>query len=126
MPACWSPRWCRVIEQQIAQALLMAGDLLTIDDLRTLAMAGRVQWWGDERAAVATEVMTYPRRRILNLFMAAGELGEILALQKQLDDFAQAEGCTHMAAHGRPAWGLVGRKLGWLPHSIQFVREVPT
>jgi hypothetical protein len=114
-----------MIEDKIAEALLKAGDLLTVDDLRTLALAGRVQWWGDERAAVATELLTYPRRRILNLFMAAGELGEILALQKDLDDFAQSNGCSHMAAHGRPSWGLVGKRLGWLPHSIQFVREVP-
>ena len=115
-----------MIEDRITEALLRAGDLLTIDDLRQLALAGRVQWWGDRRAAVGTEVMTYPRRRILNVFMAAGELREILAMQKELDDFAASQGCSHMAAHGRPAWGVVGRPLGWLPHSIQFVREVPT
>jgi hypothetical protein len=114
-----------MIEDRIAAALLKAGDLLTVDNLRELALAGRVQWWGDERAAVATEVLTYPRRRILNLFMAAGELHEILALQADLDAFAKGMGCSHMAAHGRPAWGLVGKPLGWLPHSIQFVREVP-
>jgi hypothetical protein len=115
-----------MIEDQIARALLTSGDLLSIDDLRTLAVSNRVQWWGDERAAIATEVLTYPRRRILNVFMAAGELRGIVALQKEVSDFAQSMGCSHMVAHGRPAWGLVGKPLGWLPHSIQFVREVPS
>lgn len=35
-----------MIEQQIAAALLAAGDLLSLDDLRELAIARRVQWWG--------------------------------------------------------------------------------
>jgi hypothetical protein len=114
------------IEEQIARALQAGGDLLSIDDLRQLALAGRVQWWGDERASLATELLTYPRRRVLNVFMAAGELREVLALQDEVTDFARSNDCTHMVAHGRPAWGLVGKPLGWLPHSIQFVREVPS
>lgn len=115
-----------MIDDQISAALLAGGDLLTIDDLRTQALERRVQWWGDERAAVATEVLSYPRRRILNLFMAAGELRRILALQNDVDAFAQDMGCSFMVAHARPAWGLVGKPLGWLPRSIQFVREVPS
>jgi hypothetical protein len=114
-----------MIEQQIAAALRAGGDLLSIDDLRALAIAKRVQWWGDERAGVATEVLTYPRRRVLNLFMAAGELREVLALQDAVTDFARDMECSHMVAHGRAAWGRVGQPLGWLPHSIQYVREVP-
>jgi hypothetical protein len=115
-----------MIEDKIAAALLQGGDLLTVDNFRSLAVAGRVQWWGDERVAVGTEVLTYPSRRILNLFMAAGELREVMALQDAVTDFARSVDCTHMVAHGRPAWGRVGRASGWLPRSIQFVREVPT
>lgn len=115
-----------MIEQQIAKALLAGGNLLTIDDLRQLAVARRVQWWGDERVAIATEVLTYPRRRVLNCFMAAGELGAIFNLQNDVVDFARNMDCSHMIAHGRPAWGRIGRAYGWRPHSIQFVREVPT
>jgi hypothetical protein len=114
-----------MIEDQIAKALLAGGDLLTLDDLRELAIAKRVQWWGDQTAAAATEVLTYPRRRILNLFMAAGDdVRDVLALQDGIVAFAQAMGCSHMVAHGRPGWGRIGRASGWLPHSIQFVREV--
>jgi len=114
-----------VIEDRIAVALLKAGDLLTVDDLRTLAAGGRVQWWGDERVAIGTEVMAYPRRKILNCFMAAGALGDILALQNDVVAFAAGMGCSHMVAHGQPGWGRVGRAYGWRPHSVQFVREVP-
>ena len=116
-----------MIEQQIARALMAGGDLLSIDDLRQLAIAKRVQWWGDETRAAATEVLSYPRRRILNLFMAAGDdVRHVLALQDDIVAFAQSQGCSHMVAHGRPGWGRIGRASGWLPHSIQFVREVPS
>jgi hypothetical protein len=115
-----------MIEQQIAKALHAAGDLLMIDDLRALAIARRVQWWGDERVAIATEVLTYPRRKILNCFMAAGELGAIFDLQDDVVGFAREHGCSHMIAHGRPAWGRIGAASGWAPRSIQYVREVPT
>lgn len=115
-----------MIEDRIAQALLAGGDLLSVDDLRQLAVAGRVQWWGDETTAIATEVLTYPRRRILNCFVAAGDLAGIFALQDDVVAFARDNACTHMVAHGRPAWGRIGRSFGWAPHSIQFVREVPS
>ena len=114
-----------MIEAQIAMALHAAGDLLSLDDLRALAIARRVQWWGDEGCAIATEVLSYPRRRILNCFMAAGDIAGILDLQDQVLDFARGQDCTHMVAHGRPAWGRIGRAYGWAPHSIQYVREVP-
>jgi hypothetical protein len=113
------------IEDKIRAALLVGGDTLTLEDMRELALARRVQWWGDEHAALGTEVLTYPRRKVLNVFMAAGELRAILALQDPVDVFARDNGCTHMIAHGRPAWGLAGRPLGWMPINIQYVREVP-
>ena len=113
------------IEDQIAAALLKAGDLLTIADLRTLATKGRVQWWGDETVAIGTELMVYPRRNVLNCFMAAGDIAGVLALQDRVTDFARQMQCSHMVAHGQPGWGRVGRAYGWRPHSVQFVREVP-
>jgi hypothetical protein len=114
-----------MIEDQIAAALLKGGDLLTVNDLRSLAAGGRVQWWGDERVAIGTEVLAYPRRKLLNCFMAAGDIAGILALQDDVVAFATTMGCTHMVAHGQPGWGRVGRAHGWRPHSVQFVREVP-
>lgn len=111
---------------QCERALLEAGGLMTLDDLIGLAKAGKVQLWSndDADALIATEIMTYPRRTILNAFMAAGELRSIRALYPAVETFARAHDCAVIVCAGRPGWGRVGRAGGWQLHAMVFVKNL--
>ena len=114
------------LRRQIDAALLQAGGLLTLDDLLLLAKAGKVQVWGSDdcEAVIATEIMRYPQRSILNAFMAAGDLRAIRALEPKLEAFARENDCAAMVCSGRPGLGRVGRATGWQLHSLTFVKNL--
>jgi hypothetical protein len=109
------------IEEKIELALAAGGDVMTFADLVELARAGRVQLWGNRETLVATEILTYPRKRALNAFMVAGSVEGVFRLQDQIVEFARDEGCHAIVAHGRRAWGRLGRAGGWREHSTCFV-----
>lgn len=109
------------LRTQIDQALLEGGDLLDFDQMVALAQDRRVQLWGDEEAAIATEVLAYPKGKILHAFMAAGRLRKIVKLQPQVTEFARAEGCRAILCYGRPGWGRVGVARGWRLQSYCYV-----
>lgn len=109
------------IEEKLEIALAAGGDVMTFDDLVGLARERRVQLWGDRETLIATEVLTYPRKRALNAFMVAGSVSGIFRLQDQIVEFARDEGCSGIVAHGRRAWGRLGRAHGWREHSTCFV-----
>lgn len=114
----------RLIEKAEA-ALEWHGRYLNFGDVVDLAQQGRMQIWSDgERAVCATEILTYPRRKILNAVLAAGDVPGVLALQPQIEAFARAAGADAMVTHGRPAWGRIGRATGWQAHSMLFVRRL--
>lgn len=111
---------------QVERALLEAGGLMILDDLIALARVGRVQLWSNDipDALIATEIMSYPRRSILNAFVAAGELRSIRALEPAVEAFARANDCAAIVCAGRPGWGRIGRASGWQLHAMLFVKNL--
>jgi hypothetical protein len=111
--------------QQLNQELIEGGGLLTLDDLTELARANRVQIWTRGDSLVATEIIDYPQKAVMNVIVAAGRLKDILALEADIEEFARAQGAAAMVTHGRAAWGRVGRRTGWLPVAMRFVKPLP-
>jgi hypothetical protein len=112
------------LKGQIETVLAMNGDLMTLDDLIDLARAGRVQVFGNDTSVVASEIMTYPRGKICNAFLAAGSVAGILQLESEVEAFARREGADAILTHGRPGWGRVGRRTGWTLQSWCFVKRL--
>ena len=112
------------LHRDVELALFRGGDYLNYADLVDQARVGAVQFWGNETAAVATEILTYPQRKVLHCFMAAGALGGIFELQSDIERFAWRHDCSRMIAHGRSAWGRIGAARGWRPVSMQFAKEI--
>ena len=114
----------RELCKRIEIALRRGGEYLTLEDLVALARAGKCQFWAEDGAAVASEILTYPRKKVVNVFMAAGELPAIFALQDRITDFAREQGCTAMVCHGRAAWGTIGAAHGWNARAIHYAKEL--
>lgn len=98
-------------------------------DLLMLAGTGQVGiWlcmWGEEiDAVVATQVTTYPRRRVMEVLFGGGSNMRrwIKPLVAAIDQHARDLGCSHVATAGRPGWIRA-----WGAHAtgdIIMVREI--
>ena len=95
----------------VEQALRHSAGEYHVDDIRDEAEAARVQLWAvledaEIVAAGATKILNYPRRRILECFLLAGEgferWGECFT--RELEGFAVHQGCHIARVTGRRGW----------------------
>jgi len=102
-------RW-HEIEPLLAKATVRTGCYEPID-LLLLAGAGRAGIWlcthqGHLDAALCTQIVAYPRKRVLEVMFGGG--GNLWRWRRQLvetiDRHAREHGCSHVATCGRPAW----------------------
>lgn len=80
--------------------------------------AGRAQLWIGEASAMVTEVVEEPARTI-HVWLAAGAIGDILAITPGVAAWGRAMGCKFATVDGRKGWERVLRPLGFAPvHGI--------
>jgi hypothetical protein len=63
-----------------------------------------MQLWPSENAALVTQVQNYPKCRVLHVYLAGGDMQELIALIPHIERFAQDVGCQKMTLAGRKGW----------------------
>jgi hypothetical protein len=112
-----------VLHKRLTKALKLAGNTHTIEDIQHAVARGEMQCFVHENSFVLTEIATTPRAKYLNVFLAVGDLS-LMALQKDLNEFAEKSGCSWMQTLGRHGWKTVLPKYGWKPTHTLFINEV--
>lgn len=80
----------------------------TEDDIIVGLLCGnppQFQLWRNDKAAIVTEIITYPRLKVVNFFLIGGELQAALALESQVIDFALEKDIHRLTGGGRTGWG---------------------
>lgn len=95
------------------------------EDLVHEVQAGTMQCFHNEDAVVFTRVTQAPRKKIMHIFVAAGELGAVLGLHDEFDKFCREEGVPFQTCTARKGFEKPLPELGWKPLYTTFVREVP-
>ena len=101
------------LRNPLLKALRNAGDTHTVQDIADGILDGRFQFWGDDRAGIITEVLSYPRKRAVNYFLVLGDMDACLALQPEIEAFAKQIGAAATVATGRQGWDRILGKHGW-------------
>lgn len=108
----------------ITPALERAGGTHTWDDILRGLNEYRFQLWAGERAAAITEIVDYPRKRVLNVFLAGGDKGELLEMLEPARAFGRANGCVAITMSGRQGWTRVLNKHGWKPAFVVMSEDL--
>lgn len=108
----------------IEAALEYTGGTHTIEDVEEGIARGELHFWPGKRCAVVTEVVDYPRMRVLNLFLCGGDLDELKAMQPCFLSFAEFLGCRKLTLGGRLGWERALKSLGWQRHFVVLTLEV--
>ena len=107
----------------IEAALDRADGEHTFDDIAGGILTGRYVLWPLPSGCMVTEIVTYPRKRVLNVFLGGGNLDEIVAMHDIFEQFGKANGCSRMTVSGRKGWGRALLKHGWEPMHTSMKKE---
>jgi hypothetical protein len=105
-------------------ALEYSGGTHTFEDIVEGIHRAAFQFWPAPNGAAITEIIEFPRKRVLHVFLAGGELDQIVDMDKSAGEFAKANGCTAMTIAGRKGWEKVLKKNGWDYYFTTLSREV--
>lgn len=84
---------------------------------------GRMQFWPAEKSALVTEIVIYPRKKVLHVFLGGGDMDEIKGMYDAVQSWGAHMGCTAMTVTGRPGWVRALRDLGFRPSHQTVIKE---
>ncbi|MGE0278352.1 MAG: hypothetical protein AB7R40_23395 [Nitrospiraceae bacterium] len=108
----------------LQKALDLAGNLHTLQDVADQIKAGKAQLWTSENACIVSEVLTYPRAKVLHYWLACGEKEAVIALSRDVLAWGKGIGCTAASLAGRRGWERALKDEGWAPQLVYMTRGV--
>lgn len=84
-----------------------------IEDIEAGIVSGLYQFWPGKRCAIVTEIATFPKGRVLNIWLLGGDLKELMQMRPHVEAWGKAQGCKWADGFGRPGWGRVLGKHGY-------------
>ena len=97
----------------IEDALEYSGGTHTFEDVVQGIVSGRMQLWPAPRGCAVTEVVLYPKKSVLHVFLAGGEMDQILDMIDSAVEWSKGQGCNSMTIAGRHGWSRVLAKHGY-------------
>lgn len=113
-----------VLIQRLKKALVLGGGTHDWVDIKTGLYEGIYQIFWNEGAAVVTEVVQAPRKKYLNVFLAAGRLRDVIELQHKVVQFGNEMGCDFVRAIGRLGWKKYESEMGCKSSHAFYTRNL--
>ena len=108
----------------IEDALEYAKGTHTLDDIWNGIVDGTFQFWPGDKSAIITEVQIYPQKKTMHIFLAGGDLNELLEMEKSVRAFAKTIGCNSMSISGRRGWLRIFERDGWQEVCTTIAKEL--
>lgn len=91
----------------IEAALVYAGHSHTLQDVWQAISHRQAAFFPYEKSAIVVEIVDYPQRATCRIWLAGGDMDELLEAEKQVCEWAKTQGCTSMEIIGRKGWERV-------------------
>jgi hypothetical protein len=101
--------------KQIEAALKHSGGTHLFEDVVSAVAEGNMQMWVNGDTVAITEVLLYPRKKVLHVFLGSGSRKQLFEMIDDAWTWAQGIGCTGMTLAGRKGWTKLMGKHGFRP-----------
>lgn len=108
----------------IEAALEYSGGTHLFEDIVDGVYSQRMQLWPAEHGCIVTEMVDYPRKRVLHVFLGGGELQQILDMHKDVLHWAKLHGCSDLTMTGRLGWKKPLAEHGWKVVHQSYAKEI--
>lgn len=94
-------------------------------DVANLINSGDAQLWAGISSILITTVDEYPKAKVLTLWLAGGELDELVNfLRPEAEAWGETQGCTRAAIMGRDGWMRALRGAGYEPAAQLVMKDL--
>jgi hypothetical protein len=97
----------------IEAALKYSGGTHDFGDVASAIAMGKMQLWPNTNGCAVTEILVYPKKKVLHVFLAGGKMRDIVEMHYPAAEWGRQQGCTAMSIAGRKGWQRVLKKLGY-------------
>jgi hypothetical protein len=108
----------------IEDALEYSGGTHTFEDVAAGIASARMQLWPAPRGCAVTELVLYPQKKVLHVFLAGGDMDQLFEMIEDAAEWGRGQGCGSMTLAGRFGWQRAMKHLGWEPTMIVMGREI--
>jgi len=108
----------------IENALAYSGGTHEFVDIVQGVLSGHMQLWHGESGCAVTEITVYPRKKFLHVFLAGGDMDQILDFEESAETFAKLNNCDGLTLAGRKGWARVHRDRGWKEQFVTLSKEL--
>jgi hypothetical protein len=110
-------------QEWIQSALDKGGNTHDFIDVVEGVLGGKMQLWHGEKGCAVTELVVYPKKKVLHVFLAGGNLEQITDMHDDAVKWAKAQGCQGMTIAGRLGWKKILDKYGWKEQFVTLSKE---
>lgn len=111
----------------IESALKKGGETHNFKDIVDGVLSGHMQLWMGTNGCAVTEIIVYPNKKVLHVFLAGGDKGYGIKQITDMHDDAMAwgkqQGCDGMTVAGRKGWKKVLQSRGWSEQFTTLLKE---
>lgn len=111
-------------KKYIEAALEYSGGTHDIIDIYQGLYTGAMQLWPNKNSCLVTEIITYPKKKVLNIFLGGGDLAEILEMHDSVISWAKEQNCSALSMTGRFGWKKPLEKHGWKTLHSSYAKEI--
>ena len=97
------------MRHHIAEALPYTGGGATLDDVEDRLDRGHAQLFCGPNCALVAEIYEHPSGARAHIWLAGGDLDELLEVEQYVAEWAKSLGCQSMTISGRKGWERVLR-----------------
>lgn len=112
------------MQKKLQRALDEAKEFYTVQDILDEIRIGKLQSFAVGDSWAVTQVVDFPRRRMLEVFLVVGHLRDIDALSHKVEEFAVESGATVIRCFGRDGFEKVASKHGWTSGQRIYYKEL--
>lgn len=105
-------------------ALEYSGGTHDFDDVVEAVLKGNMQLWCADDAAAVTEIIVYPKKKSLHVFLAGGNMDTLLEMYKSAEIWGKQLGCDAFTIAGRKGWQRVFNNHGFEPLCMYLKKEL--
>ena len=111
----------------IESALNKGGDTHDFKDIVDGVLSGHMQLWMGANGCAVTEIVVYPNKKVLHVFLVGGDQGQGIEQITDMHDDAmawgKAQGCNGMTVTGRRGWKKILQPKGWTEQFTTLLKE---